>query len=110
MKVSIGNNERIGKWFLFESEEAPIEELKYVINQKLSFSFLDEVGSAIEKATLKAKTKNIKTSGSRDMAHNFGRFVILATEGMKDEDDKKLTEALESLRSIYQVAKDIDSL
>ena len=110
MKVLIKDNPVIESFFFLGSDEAPVEEFKYVVKNKMGFSFLDEINQYVQDASVKGKLKNVKTGSARDMAHNFGRFVILSTVGIKEEDDQKVKEALECLRDILTVARDINSL
>lgn len=107
MKVLISENKDLYDFFFLDSDKAPIEEFKYVVEKKLAFSFLDEINNTLQASSRRAEKMNIRTSAARDMAHEFGRFVLLSTEGLANDDDDKVKEALLCLRNVLAGATHI---
>ncbi len=103
-------NPNIANFFDGTSEEAPTEEMRYIIGKKVTFSFLDEIRSTVEVATKKAERKNIRTHSSTSLQQKFASFLVLLLEGMREDDDGKISRSLLSLREIYSAAVSINNI
>jgi hypothetical protein len=100
-------NQKVELFFSGTSDEAPLDEIKYIVEKRPVFSFLNEIGSEIELATIKAQRKNIKLQASGVLHQRFSVFLLLLSDGIQSKDDTKIAEALKNLREIRLIAKSI---
>ena len=106
MKVSL-DTPHIAAFFDGATEEAPIEEMKYIVSKNPVSSFLDDISNKITLAALKAQRKNIKIYDSVTMQARFRNFVLNLHAGIANTDDELIKESLLELRSIYTLVSSI---
>lgn len=109
MNVTFDSN-KVRRFFQGLSDEAPVEEMKYIVDKQCTFSFLDEVNSKIELAARKAEVKKIRTYSAVTLKHRFHDFKVLLVNGIKEKNDEKIAEALKVLREIYATAEGVCSI
>jgi hypothetical protein len=105
------DNENILDYFEGNSNKAPLEELKYIMDNDIRISFVNQVSDILRLADEKVKVKNVKGI-ERGATINFLEFVagVAGSKTPDGYDDEKLTRSMEALKSLYSTARTIQAL